>query len=354
MKSARVISSNFLERIADPASQFFTDYLSYRDQRVTKHELAARLPHVAMLGDSVCMDIYVSSPWSTFWRVHTRRGTSWFLDSGAGHQGIRSVSKRLEEITPFIAIQHAGIGALVDHEGCRLSFFRRILGTRSFSGQISQLLRAPRFPDLILISIGHNNVDWAWRCPPEELNTPERRLRYQCQQLRQNYARELRRLLGRARAEKHRVAAVVFGLVNFQSYFQGREMAERRRESDKRLYPHLETTYKYLISFHPAYRRNLIRLASMVNEDLRGMVADLNRELGYTGNIQLRYSHALAKADLSRAELLHPVDGWHASAAGHNVLAEAAFGDLGPSLKFLRIKMVQRRRFQSALSGTAD
>jgi lysophospholipase L1-like esterase len=337
MRSAPVISSGFLERITDPASRFHPDYLSYRNSEITKHELVTRLPHVAMLGDSVCMDIYISSPWSTFWRARTRCGRNWFFDTGSPQLGIRSVSKRLEEITPFVAIQHAGIGALVDHEGDRLNFFRRILGTRNFSGQISQLLRAPRFPDLILIAIGHNNVDWAWRCPPDELNAPERRLNHQSQQFRQNYARELRRFFGRARTETHRVAVVVFGLINFESYFKGREGAEHLRQSDRRLYPYLETTYKYFVSFHPAYRCNLTRLASMVNEELRRMVEDLNRELHDAGHIQLRYSHALATADLGRAELLHPVDGWHASAEGHNVLAEAAFSDLGPSLEFIGI-----------------
>src|SRR5207302_242841 len=215
-----------------------------------------------MLGDSVCMDAYISSLWSTFSQAHTCRGRNWFLDTSTAHPGIRSVSKRLEEITPFVALQYAGIGAMVDHESDRLNFFRRILGTRNFSGQISQVLRSDRFPDLILISIGHNNVDWAWRCPPDELNAPERRLKRQSQEFRQNYARELRLLLARARTEIRRVAVVVFGLINFESYFTGRELAERHRESDRRLYPHLETTYKYFISFHPAYRCNLTRLAS--------------------------------------------------------------------------------------------
>jgi len=338
MSFASAISADFLERIADPVSRFHPDYLSYRNREITKQELVGRLPHVAMLGDSACMGIYISSPWSTFWRAHTCRGRNWFLDAGDPHAGIRSVSKRLEEITPFVVTQYSGVGAMVDHEGCRLNFCRRVLGTRNFSGQISQLLQATRFPDLILISIGHNNVDWAWRCPPDELNAPEGRLNDQSKQFRQNYAPELRRLLRRARTEKHRVAVVVFGLINFESYFGGRVAAERLRESDRRRYPHLETTYKYLISFHPAYRRNLIRLASMVNEDLRGMVVDLNRELEDSENIQLRYSHALATADLSRAELLHPIDGWHASVEGHNVLAGAAFSDLGPSLEFLRIR----------------
>jgi lysophospholipase L1-like esterase len=76
----------------------------------------------------------------------------------------------------------------------------------------------------------------------------------------------------------------------------------------------------------------------MVNEELRAMVSDLNGDLADNSNIQLQYSDALATADLSRVELLHPIDGWHASVEGHNVLAEAAFRDLGPSLEFLGLK----------------
>jgi len=338
MKPAPTISSNFLEQIADPASRFYPGYLAYRDRQISWEELVARLPHVAMLGDSVCMGTYISSPWSTFWRAHTRRGSNWFLDNGSSQPVIRGISKRLEEITPLVAVECAGIGALVDHDSERRNFFRRILGTQNFSGQITRLLRARRFPDLILISIGHNNVDWAWRCPSNELGAPEQRLKRQSKEFRENYGRELRRLLGRARAEEHRVALVVFGLINFESYFKGREAAERLRESDTSLYPHLETTYKYLLSLHPTYRRNLIRLASRVNGELRAIVEELNLEVEDTGHIQLRYSDALATADLSRAELLHPIDGWHASVEGHNVLAEAAFSDLGPSLEFLGIQ----------------
>jgi lysophospholipase L1-like esterase len=336
MKFTPIISANFLEHIAERASPFHRDYLAYRDRRISWDELVARLPHVAMLGDSVCMDIYISSPWSTFWRAHTCRGRNWFLDTGSPLPGTNSVSKRLQEITPFVAIEYAGIGAVVDDERGRQNFFRRILGTRNFSGQVTRLMRLRRFPDLILISIGHNNVDWAWRCPPHDLHAPERRLYRLSKEFRQNYARHLRRMLNRAGSENRRVSVIVYGLINFELYFKGREEAERLRESDTRLYPHLETTYKYFVSFHPDYRRNLIRLASMVNEELRTMVEQFQSEL--SGNIQLRYSNALATADLSRTELLHPIDGWHASVEGHNVLAQAAFSDLGPSLEFLGIR----------------
>jgi lysophospholipase L1-like esterase len=337
MKSAPVISANFLERIANPASRFHSDYLDYRNSKITKDELIARLPHVAMVGDSVCMDVYISSAWSTFWRARTRRGGNWFLNLDPAPDGVRSVSKRLEEFTPFVAIEYAGIGALVDGERARQNFFRRILGTRNLSGQITRLLAARRFADLILISIGHNNVDWAWRCAPSELAEPEKRLQQISQSFRENFARQMRRLMEHARTEQHRVAVVVYGLINFEAYFNGREAAERLRAEDRRLYPHLETTYKYFRSFGPDYRRDLIRLAAMMNDQLRVMVNELNNELEPNCNSQIRYSGALARADLSRVELLHEIDGWHASCEGHNVLADAAFSDLGPSLEFLGI-----------------
>jgi lysophospholipase L1-like esterase len=337
-KPVQVVSANFLERIGESASPFYSDFLAYRNGEITQAELITRLPHVAMIGDSACMGVYISSIWGTFWRARSCRGNNWFLDTNPPPASIQSVSKRLEEFTPFVAIECAGIGALVDHEGQRRNVFRRILRTRNFSGQISDLLAMKRFPDLTLISIGHNNVDWTWWCAPAELEQPENRLQQLSRCFRENFTRQMRRLIARASAQRHPVAIVVYGLVNFGSYFRGREIAERVRAQDASRYPHLETTYKYLTSFRPAYRSNLIRLARMVNEELRAMVSDLNGELAGNSNMQLQYSDALATADLSRVELLHPIDGWHASVEGHNVLAEAAFRDLGPSLEFLGLK----------------
>jgi GDSL-like Lipase/Acylhydrolase. len=337
-KPVRVISEAVLKRTAEPSSRFHSDYLAYQNRKISWNELIGRLPHVAMIGDSVCTGVYISSVWSTFWRARTCRGNNWFFDNNLAPAGIQSVSKRLEELTPFVAIECAGIGALVDHEGQRQNFFRRILRTRNLSGQIGDLLAAKRFPDLILISIGHNNVDWAWRCVPAELEQPEDRLRQLSRRFQENFARQMHRLVDRARVQCHRVAIVVYGLINFDSYFIGREIAERLRAQDTSCYPRLETTYKYLTSFRPAYRSNLIRLARMVNEELRAIVSELNRELAGDTKVRLQYSDALATADLSRVELLHPIDGWHASVAGHNVLADAAFRDLGPTLEFLGIK----------------
>src|SRR6266550_6617706 len=288
-KPVRVVSANFLERISEPGSPFYSDYLAYRNCDLPQAELIARLPHVALIGDSVCTGVYISSIWGTFWRARTCRGNNWFLDTNPAPAGIQSVSKRFEKFTPFVAIECAGIGALVDHEGQRQNFFRRILRTRNFSGQIGDLLTMKRFPDLTLISIGHNNVDWAWRCARSELERPENRLLQLSARLRENFARQTRRLIDHARTQRHRVAIVVYGLVNFESYFRGREIAERLRADDASRYPHLQTTYKYLTSFRPAYRSDLVRLAKMVNEELRAIVRELNRELSDNTAVQVRY-----------------------------------------------------------------
>jgi lysophospholipase L1-like esterase len=337
MRRVSIVPANFLERIPEPNSRLHPDYLAFRRGEITRRELINRLPHVVMLGDSVCLNFYISSPLSMFWRSRRCCGKNWFLDTNRSSGAIQSVSKRLEELTPFVAMEYAGVGALVDRAGARQNLFRRVLGTRNFSGQVTQLLAAPRFPDLILIAIGHNNVDWAWRCSPEELAEPGARLQRQARVFRQNFADQLRRLARHARMQNRRVAIVVYGLINFGAYFHGRAEAERRRVQDSRLYPHLETTYKYFRSFHPDYRQNLVRMAEMVNEELRGLVGELNCEVDNESDLQIRYSDALANADLSRAKLLHAVDGWHASVEGHNVLAAAAFDALKPALKFLRI-----------------
>jgi len=337
MKSVTVVSANYLERVADPTCRFRGDYLEYKKRQISRAQLVARLPHIAMIGDSLSRDVYISSALGTFWRAYARRGNDWFLDTDPLPASIYSVFRRLEKFTPLVATEYGGLGALVDNERDRQNFFRKILRTRNFSGQVGRLLARERFPDLILIWIGHNNVDWAWRSPPAELEHPEKRLQRLSERFREDYTRQMRRLIARARVEHHRVAVVVYGLVEFESFFKARAIAKELREENPKLFPYLGTDFKYFISMRPAYRANLIRLVRMVNEELRAMVSQMEGEIEHVPNVQVRYSDALAKTDLSRVEVIHAVDGWHPSVEGHNVFAEAAFSGLAPSLEFLGI-----------------
>jgi lysophospholipase L1-like esterase len=360
VRSATAISADSLKRAAHPKSRFHADYLAYNKRQITRKQFVARLPHVAMIGDSLSRNVYVSSALSTLWRARRHYGNDWFLNTDPSASSVYSVFQRLEKITPIVATEYGGLGAMVDNERDRQNVFRKILRTRNFSGQVTQLLSRERFPELILIWIGHNNVDWAWRCPPDELENPEKRLPRLSHGFRKDYTRQMRRLIERARTEQDRAAIVVYGLVDFKSFFKARAIAESLRQKNPKFYPYLGIDFRYLISMRPAYRENLIRLVQMVNGELRAMVSELQCEIESVRNVQLEYSDALATADLSRVKVLHAVDGWHASVAGHNVFAEAAFSALGQSLKFLGIDSDSarlwrvRRHLQPTFSQSSD
>src|SRR5437762_12039112 len=107
MKSAPFISPNFLERLAEPESPLHPDYLAYRRSEITRAQLIKRLPHVAILGDSVCTSVYISSPWGTLSRAPPYRGKTWFHHLHAAPSTCR-VSKTPEASTPFAAIECFG------------------------------------------------------------------------------------------------------------------------------------------------------------------------------------------------------------------------------------------------------
>ena len=194
VKSAAAVSANYLQRVADPTSRFCADYLEYKKGGISSAQLVARLPHIAMIGDSLSRNVYVSSALSTFWRARRYYGNDWFLNAAEPASGgqllhspeyrlrmkitrrswatqpvlgigcppdaervdpspesVYSVFERLDKLTPLVATEYGGLGAMVDNGKDRQNFLRKILRTRNFSGQVTQLLSRDRFPDLILI-----------------------------------------------------------------------------------------------------------------------------------------------------------------------------------------------------------
>jgi lysophospholipase L1-like esterase len=334
-KSATAVSSDYVEKLADHRSRFHADYLEYKSGHIDRGELIARLPHVAMIGDSLSKNAYISSIPSTFWRVRTERRRDWFLDTDPSPTSVYSVFERLEKLTPVVATEYSGVGAMVDKGTSKANFFRRLVRTRNLSEQVSQIVNAKRHPDLVMIWIGHNNLDWAAGISTAEREHQEKHFDGLAKKFRENYERQVRRLISRAQTENHKVSIVVYGLVNFDAFFKAREQTETLKAKNRKLYPYLEVDYQHFISMKPAYRKGMIKLALIMNEHLRTMVSELNR--GHSSNVQLRYSDALSNVDIGRAELIHAMDAWHPSVKGHTVLAKAAFSALPPSLEFLGI-----------------
>ena len=332
----RATTKNYLARASEPSSPLYPDYLEYQQGKIDRCELEKRVPHVAMLRDSLTQNFHFSSLASSFWRARTQWRENWFLDSDPNPGSIFSVYERLEHLTPLVATEYNGAGALVAARGTQENLRKRLVRARNFSGQVNRVLRATRFPDLILIWIGHNNLDWAHGLFLEERARPENHLQTLAAQFRLNYTESLQYLIDRATMENHKVAILIFGLVNIDAYLQARRKEEMLHAQNPKLYPHLNSGLRSFESLKPPYQKNMARLAFMMNAELRTMVAGLKRQLNNSGHVHLEYSDALTRVDFSRLELINSVDGWHPSIEGHKVLADAAFNALRPSLVFLR------------------
>lgn len=328
--------SSTLSAISNPASPHNPDYLEYRQGRLTEAQLKDRLPHIAMVGDSLSRGFFVSSLVSSVWRSKMNHRHDWFLDTDASTDSVYSLYERLAQETPLVACEYSSVGGKVDSSRGGNCFLGSWLPL-SFSQQTDLVLEEKRFPDLVLIWIGHNNLDWVRSVDPRRQENVETGLQSIVANFRKDYARQLGRLVERARDQKQRRAVIVFGLVDFRSFFEARDAAEQLRKKHPTLYPYFEVDYKHYESMKPKYRGNMVTLALMMNEELRAMVGEFNSKSGGDSQVRLEYSDALATVDISDVDLIHRMDAWHPSPKGHSVLAEAAFGALRPSLDFLGI-----------------
>jgi lysophospholipase L1-like esterase len=333
--------SSTLSAISNPASVHNTDYLEFRQGRLTEAQLTDRLPHMAMVGDSLSRDFFVSSFVSSVWRSKMNHRHDWFLDTDASTHSVYSLYERLAQETPLVGCEYSSVGGKVDSSGGGNGFLGSWLPL-SFSQQTDLLLGEKRFPDLVLLWIGHNNLDWVRSVDPRLQENVEAGLQDIVANFRKDYARQLGRLVERARNQKQRRAIIVFGLVKFESFFKARDAAEQLRKKNPKLYPYFDVDYQYYESMKPEYRANMVKLALMINHELRAMVGEFNSKSGGDSQVHIEYSDALATVDISDVELIHRMDAWHPSPKGHSVLAEAAFGALRPSLNFLGIVPVQR------------
>ena len=333
--------SSTLLGISNSGSPHHADYLEYQQGRLTEAQLLDRLPHIAMIGDSLSRDFYVASIASMIWRSKMHHGHNWFLDTDPSTNSVYSLYERLSQETPVAVCEYSSIGGWVDSGESR----ERFLGSWfvfSFSQQVDLILEEKRFPNLVLIWIGGNNLKWTRSVDPSRPEEIETGLQKMAAHFREDYTRQLGRLVEQARNQKERRAIIVFGLVNMKSFFEARDAAEQLRKKNPKLYPYFDVVYQRFESTKPEYRANMAKLALMYNEELRAMVGDFNRELGGDSPVRLEYSDALAAIDFSDVEVLQRIDGWHPSAKAHNLLAEAAFEALGPSLNFLGIVPPQK------------
>ena len=111
--------SSTLSVISNPASPHHTDYLEYQQGRLTEAQLLDRLPHIAMIGDSLSRDFYISSIASMVWRSKMNHRRDWFLDTDPSANSVYSLYERLARETPLVACEYSSVGGKVDSGGGR-------------------------------------------------------------------------------------------------------------------------------------------------------------------------------------------------------------------------------------------
>lgn len=337
MRPRTATSPDYLERASDPSSRFYADYLAYTQGRISRAEMIRRLPHIAMIGDSLSKNFYISSPASMLWRARTERQRDWFLDTDQSPSGIYSLYERLNRITPLVATEYSTSGALVAPSGAIEPFTRRVARTHNLRNQVAQIIQEKRFPDIILLWIGHNNTEWVGRLSQAERRDPARHLPRLAREFGSSYMNDLRPLIDRARTEKHRVALVVFGLADFKSFFQMRQKAEAAHAQDRDRFPYYDATCRYFPALQLSNQNYTTEIGLMMNDELKTMVAKLRRELPENSNVRLEYSDALTRIDLKDLRGFNQLDAWHPSILGHNALADRAFKAIAPSLAFVGV-----------------
>jgi lysophospholipase L1-like esterase len=278
----------------------------------------ARRLELAVIGDSLTTGFCLSSIPAMIWAAHARARCNWFADTTGR---IQSVLKRAAQEGPVLGHQFSTVSARVDETRKRLS--ERLLGTRHFSEQVAKIANLSRFPDIVLVWIGHNDLDWVQNQPAPHM-TRSLILRQIVDRFMVRYQEQLNRLLSAAALSDHPTAIVVYALVNFRRFFVARERAEQISAQSSHRYRRALDGYTKFASMRPEYRDGMIELSDLINEALRRTVEATSAQACLL-HVTLRYSTALYDTDLSSEVALSDTDGWHPSTYGHGLLAAGAY-----------------------------
>jgi len=293
-----------------------------------QHRNSPTVPTMALIADSLSTGFYVGSVPEMLPRMWRAWKGTWFVSEQGNQVEICSIFERLSKVTPISAIVHASARATVDAGGSR-TLVDLLTNTRHLSYQVDEVLLG-EFPDLLLVWIGHNDIDWRSRC--KEFTDES------CEILSTEfidcYRKQMERLLKDALTSKKHIVIIVYGLINFESFFEARAQAEQRRQADATQFPYLEKDHDYFPSMRPEHRSGMSQLAQRCNEKLEEMCDELN-EAVRRSDILMVYSDALSKAEIREADMLHQSDAWHPSSAGHRVLAQSAYEPIKEQLSYL-------------------
>jgi lysophospholipase L1-like esterase len=300
-----------------------------------------RGPYVALVGDSLSRNFSLPRPgkfqfYNYLHEMHTEFQNDAFLDTSEAADSVYSFFERAATLGPLkvenfstpqarVFQGHAGIGANL----------RQAFGIRNLNEQIDQVLSRSDIPDVLMLWLGHNDIDWVEKRSPLEIENPTAIFDQIERDFFKAYKFELERYRTNADGRSSRSKTVaVYGLINFKSFFKARRKMEAMHQDNPLLYPSLEMSVEAYNALKPDLSWGMIELADRLNAGLKSMVEELN--LGRAqSTTEFVYLPALSEVVIDDVDLYNRVDAWHPSPKGRSNLAEAMFKGAEPILNRL-------------------
>jgi len=335
--------------------------------------------NVALIGDSLSIDYHLSKDYFGLDSLRVARQNYYsqsniFEDVDPSPNSVLSFVELLGAERPVTAENFATVSGSVLKT--QRSLAEVGMRTQHLSSQLQNVLKLPQPPDLLVLWIGHNDMDWALELSKEErvefkrayhgnigsaaALPPKLAQRRQVileglkQKISETMQAELKNyvttIVKRPDFKTKKYAILINSLINFESFFHGREACRAVQfaylQTPKDLSRHATTPYsslsfgenKIFISMQAPFREGMRILALMVNEEYRNIVDDFNDELrarGLAQTIRFFHSNDLAEINLDDCANLHNEDAWHPSVLGKSKIADALFGGAREAINFL-------------------
>ena len=257
---------------------------------------------IAAIGDSITAGFHIASDLNMFLRMWVKKKNSWFSE----------IVRQIREKIPVVSYNFSSAGSKLSDKtfpGPLDKLFR----IKNMGAQVDEVLQLDSFPDMVLIWMGHNDLNW--------LAKKEKDITKIGQQFGLDFQKQLERLCVQATQQNNKTAIIVLGFINIRTLFYLRDVVAAIKKQNSKLFPYFEKGYKMFPSMRPEYKEQTIKLADMMNTELANSVAFCQNNY-QNDRFCILYSDDLSKLSTNSPSHVTAIDGWHPSIEGQKQLAK--------------------------------
>lgn len=288
--------------------------------------------HLAVIGDSLSQDFSSRSDIHMLKKSRYQRTSGcWVSDSTYGNSPT-SLFERIQNHTGTKVSNFSRPGAqIIPSSG--LSWGEKPIRTLTdMSDQVDQLVEQDDFPNLILLWIGHNDVDWVTE--KESLSEETRAmtdnefLRNYAEKRAHAYLKQVDRIQKTAKTQNYPVSIIVLGLGDTRS------ILDLRNSLNPKKYHGFHNIVARFPSLGEDYAEETIEMRNQINELLKEKIQTRRT----AANVNLIYFDVFARYRFKTESTLHQDDAFHLSSEGHSEFASMIFDELTLKGVFKRLR----------------